>query len=135
MPAATPAVSPPNYAAIERRVRWEWQTSSEKAADIITLTLYADVKAKLLEEDFNNAFKIITYLKQLYELSTNTEFFMLMRELLSLRYTDFNTTKHYLSYLRSLNNCITCTKVDLTLEKRALLTLTMLLLSKFELLI
>jgi hypothetical protein len=74
----------------------------------------------------------MSYLKELYKLSTNTKFFMLMRELLSLRYTNFNTTKHYLSYLRSLNDCITCTKVNLILEKRALLTLTMLLLSKFE---
>jgi hypothetical protein len=60
---------------------------------------------------------------------------MLVRELLSLRYSNFNTTKHYLSYLRSLNDCITRTKVNLTLEKRALLTLTMSLLSKFKLLI
>jgi hypothetical protein len=58
-----------------------------------------------------------------------------MRELLSLRYIDFNTTKHYLSYFRSLNNCITRTKVDLTLEKRALLILTISLPSKFKLLI
>jgi hypothetical protein len=58
-----------------------------------------------------------------------------MRELLSLCYTNFNTTKYYLSYLRSLNDCITCTKVNLILEKRALLTLTMSLLSKFKLLI
>jgi hypothetical protein len=57
---------------------------------------------------------------------------MLMRELLSLCYANFNTTKHYLSYLRSLNDRITCTKVDLILEKRALLTLTMLLLSEFK---
>jgi hypothetical protein len=74
----------------------------------------------------------MSYLKELYELSTNTKFFMLMRELLSLCYANFDTTKLYLSYLRSLNDCITCTKVDLTLEKRALLTLTMSLLSKFE---
>jgi hypothetical protein len=58
-----------------------------------------------------------------------------MRELLSLRYADFNTTKDYLSYLRSLNDCITRTKVNLTLEKRALLTLTISLLSKFKLLV
>jgi hypothetical protein len=58
-----------------------------------------------------------------------------MRELLSLCYTNFNTTKDYLLHLRSLNNCITCTKVNLTLEKRALLTLTILLLSKFKLLV
>jgi hypothetical protein len=74
----------------------------------------------------------MSYLKELYKLSTNTKFFMLMRELLSLCYADFNTTKHYLSYLRSLNNRITRTKVNLTLEKRALLTLTMSLLSKFK---
>jgi hypothetical protein len=58
-----------------------------------------------------------------------------MRELLSLCYTNFYTTKDYLLHLRSLNNCITRTKVNLTLEKRVLLTLTMLLLSKFKLLI
>jgi hypothetical protein len=58
-----------------------------------------------------------------------------MRELLSLCYANFSTTKLYLSYLHSLNNYITYTKVNLTLEKRALLTLTMLLLSKFKLLI
>jgi hypothetical protein len=57
-----------------------------------------DVKAKLLEEDFNNAFKMMTHLKQLYEPSTDTEFFMLMRELLSLRYADFDTTELYLSH-------------------------------------
>jgi hypothetical protein len=60
---------------------------------------------------------------------------MLMYKLLSLCYTNFNTTKDYLLYLYSLNNCITCTKVNLILEKQALLTLTMLLLSKFKLLI
>jgi hypothetical protein len=58
-----------------------------------------------------------------------------MRKLLSLRYNNFYTTKHYLAYLYSLNNCITRIKVDLTLEKRALLTLTMSLSSKFKLLI
>jgi hypothetical protein len=58
-----------------------------------------------------------------------------MRKLLSLCYANFKTTKDYLSYLYSLNNCITCTKVNLTLEKRALLTLTILLLSKFKLLV
>jgi hypothetical protein len=57
---------------------------------------------------------------------------MLMRELLSLRYNNFHTTKHYLAHLRSLNDRITRTKVDLTLEKRALLTLTISLSSKFE---
>lgn len=129
---ATPAAAPPNQAAIERRVRREWQTASEKAADVITLTLYADVKAKLHEEDFNDAFKMMTHLKELYEPSTDTEFFMLMRELLSLRHADFNTTEHYLSHLRSLNDRITRTKVDLTPEKRALLTLTMSLPSEFE---
>jgi hypothetical protein len=102
---------------------------------VITLTLSANVKAKLHEDNFNNAFKIITYLKELYKLLTNTKFFMLMRELLSLCYANFNTTKDYLLHLCSLNNCISCTKVNLTLEKRALLTLTMSLLSKFKLLV
>jgi hypothetical protein len=55
-----------------------------------------------------------------------------MRELLSLYYANFNTTKDYLSYLCSLNNYITYTKVNLILEKRALLTFTISLLSKFE---
>jgi hypothetical protein len=41
-------------------------------------------------------------------------------------------TEHYLSYLRSLNDRITYTKVDLTPEKRALLTLTMSLPSEVE---
>jgi hypothetical protein len=131
-PAATPAASPPNHAVIERRVRREWQTSSEKAADIITLTLHADVKAKLREEDFNDAFKMMSHLKELYEPSTDTEFFMLMRELLSIRHADFDTTELYLSHLRSLNDRITRTKVDVTPEKRALLTLTMSLPSEFE---
>ena len=134
-PPATPATSaatPPNQAAIERRVRREWQTASEKAADVITLTLHADVKAKLHEDDFNDAFKMMTHLKELYEPSTDTEFFMLMRELLGLRYDDYNTTEGYLSHLRSLNDRITRTKVDLTPEKRALLTLTMSLPSEFE---
>jgi hypothetical protein len=132
---ATLAAALPNQAAIERRVRREWQTASEKAADVITLTLHADVKAKLHEDDFNNAFKIMSHLKELYELLTDTEFFMLMRELLGLCYADFNTTEDYLSHLRSLNDRITRTKVDLTLEKRALLTLTMSLPSEFKLLV
>jgi hypothetical protein len=60
---------------------------------------------------------------------------MLMRELLSLCYANFNTTKDYLLHLCSLNNYIICTKVNLTLEKRTLLTLTILLLFKFKLLV
>jgi hypothetical protein len=99
---------------------------------VITLTLHADVKAKLHEDDFNNAFKMMTHLKELYEPSTDTEFFMLMRELLGLCYADFNTTEDYLSHLCSLNDRIIRTKVDLTPEKRALLTLTMSLPSEFE---
>jgi hypothetical protein len=131
-PVTTPATSLPNQAAIERRVRREWQAASEMAADVITLTLYADVKAKLHEENFNDAFKMMTNLKELYEPSTDTEFSMLMRELLSLRYADFNTTEHYLSHLRSLNDRITRSKEDLKPEKRALLNFTMLLPSEFE---
>jgi hypothetical protein len=134
-PAATPAVSLPNHAVIECCVCQEWQTSSKKAADIITLTLHANVKAKLHEEDFNDAFKMMSHLKELYEPSTDTEFFMLMPKLLSLCHANFDTTELYLSHLCSLNHCITCTKVNLTPEKRALLTLTMLLPSKFKLLI
>jgi hypothetical protein len=80
---------------------------------VITLTLYADVKAKLHENDFNDAFKMMSHLKELYKPSTDTEFFMLMRELLGLRYADFNTTEDYLSHLRSLNDRITRTKVNL----------------------
>jgi hypothetical protein len=75
---------------------------------------------------------MMSHLKKLYEPSTDTEFFMLMRELLSLSHADFDTTELYLSHLCSLNDRITRTKVDLTPEKRALLTLTMLLPSEFE---
>ncbi|KAF2622570.1 hypothetical protein BU25DRAFT_480257 [Macroventuria anomochaeta] len=125
----------PDKATLERRARREWTANSEKAANIITLTLHASVKAKLLEEDFNNAFKMMTHLKKLYEPSTDTEFFMLMRELFDTKFWHFPGTESYLTHIHTINDKITRTKVELTSEKRALLCLTMTLPSQFDTLV
>jgi hypothetical protein len=119
-------------ATLERRLKREWQNSTEKAADTITLSLHASVKAKLTEEDFNDSCKMITHLKQLFEPSTDTEFFMLMRDLFDTKFHMFTTTEAYLAHIRTINDKITRTKVELTPDKRALLCLTMTLSSHFE---
>ncbi|KAF1943915.1 hypothetical protein EJ02DRAFT_464630 [Clathrospora elynae] len=107
---ATKTVAP-DQAAIKRHVRRNWQGNSKKAADTITLTLHSDVKAKLTNNDFNNAFKMMTHLKQMYKPSTDTEFFMLMRDLMATCYIDFPSMETYLTHIQTLNNKVTRTKL------------------------
>jgi hypothetical protein len=127
--------TPHDKATIEQRVNREWEANTEKAADAITLTLHTKVKSKLHEEDFNNGYKMLTHLKQLFEPSTDTEFFMLMRELFDTKFDSFDTTDAYLTHIRTVNDKISRTKVELTAEKRALLCLTMTLPQNFETLV
>jgi hypothetical protein len=109
---------------VKRQLKREWQAGSERTANIITLSLNALVKARLTEEDFNNSLIVIEHLRKLYKSLTNAEFFMLMCDLFNTKFYIFNTTKAYLTYIRTINNKITRTKVKLTPKKRALLCLT-----------
>ncbi|KAF1935394.1 hypothetical protein EJ02DRAFT_485434 [Clathrospora elynae] len=97
--AAATTLPVPDQVAIERRVRRNWQTNSEKAADSITLTIHANFKAKLTDKDFNDAFKMMSHLKQLYKPSTEAEFFMLMRDLMATRYDIFPSMETYLTHI------------------------------------
>jgi hypothetical protein len=78
---------------------------------------------------------MLTHLKQLYEPSTDTEFFMLMRELFDTKFDSFPSTEAYLTHIRTVNDKISRTKVELSAEKRALLCLTMTLPHHFETLV
>jgi hypothetical protein len=123
-----------------------------QAADLITLTLSPDIQAKLDDNYFNNAYTLLTKLRELCKLGSNAQFFRLIRELFTLKYanptlgtfassssssTSYSYERNtemdtYLLYIKTLNDQIDCTKVKLTLEKRALLYLTITLLLQFE---
>ncbi|KAI8930688.1 hypothetical protein NX059_012297 [Plenodomus lindquistii] len=101
----------------------------------LTLTLAAHVKVKLFDDNFNDGFNFMADLSASYEPSTDAEFFMLMRELLGTRFDDFHTVNAYVDHLGDSNSKIISTEVELTLERRALLTLTMTLLPQYDALV
>jgi len=109
----------------------------EKAADLMTPTLSAEIKRKLTEEDFNNGYKMLTKLSRLLQPSGEAQFMRLNREYYTLRYNDHGSESmsDFLTRVKVLEERIDSTNVQMDNDKRTLLCLSMSLPARYRSLI
>ena len=103
----------------------ENQEKVEQAADAMTPTISVDVKQKLIEEDFNDGYKMLRHLEALLKPSTDAEFMRLTKEYYTLSSIDFKSTEDMLTHIKLLEERIDATKVTLDSDKRTILCLMM----------
>ncbi len=65
-------VYPEVRAILERDFRSEWERGSKKAARLIARTLDDPVKAELVAQDFDDAYKMMEHIRDLFESPTST---------------------------------------------------------------
>jgi gag-polypeptide of LTR copia-type len=95
----------------------------QEAADFLTLTITPTIKRKLAEPDFNDGYLMLKKLQSLLSPVTEFNFFRSCQELFSLR--QGNSVDEFLTQVKTLNEQIDATKIELTTEKRTLLALMM----------
>jgi hypothetical protein len=103
----------------------ENQEKVEQAADAMTPTISVDVKQKLIEEDFNDGYKMLRHLEALLQPSIDAEFMRLTKEYYTLSSIDFKSTGNMLTHIKLLEERIDATKVTLDSDKRTILCLMM----------
>ena len=103
----------------------EWEDKAMEAADTMTLTITNSIKQKLKSEEFNNGYLMLQRLTALLQPTGETQFLRHTRELYTLRYSDFKDVSEFLTRVKVLEEQIAATKVEMTDDKRTLLTLTM----------
>ena len=101
------------------------QEKAEEAADAMTPTISIDVKQKLIKEDFNDGYKMLTHLKVILQPSTDAGFMRLTKEYYTLAPSDFRSTADMLTHIKLLEERIDATKVTLDSDKRTILCLMM----------
>jgi hypothetical protein len=95
----------------------------QEAADFMTPTITPTIKRKLAESDFNDGYLMLKKLQSLLSPTTEFTFFRSCQELFSLR--QGNSVDEFLTQIKTLNEQINATKVELSTEKRTLLALMM----------
>jgi hypothetical protein len=108
-------------------VRAIWEEKSMKAADRMTLIITNFIKQKLRAKKFNDGYVMLNRLTALLQLIDETQFLRLTRELYTLQYSDFKDVSEFLTRVKVLKEQVAATKVEMTDDKRTLLTLTMVL--------
>lgn len=103
----------------------DWEEKSVEAADLMTLTITAPIQAKLTEDEFNDGYKMYKRLKELLQPSGEIQFMRLNREYYTLNYRDHKDIYELLDHVKSLEEQIDATNVEMTSDKRTLLCLTM----------
>lgn len=98
---------------------------SEEAADYITPTLAASVKAKLTDAEFNNGYKMMQKIKEEHRPTGESEFMRLSRQYYTLTYDGTSNMSDFLTQVKLLEERIDATSVKLDNDRRTLLCLTM----------
>jgi hypothetical protein len=96
-----------------------------KTADRMTLTITNGIKQKLRAKKFNDDYVMLNRLTALLQPTGETQFLRLTRELYTLQYSDFKDVSEFLTRVKVLEEQVATTKVEMTNDKRTLLTLTM----------
>lgn len=100
-------------------------TKHEEAADIVTITISASVKQRLVDSEFNDAYLMLTKLQTLFAPATEQTFMQSIQELFSISPRKFNNMEAFLTQIKVLNERIESTNLKLTSDKRTLLVLMM----------
>lgn len=94
------------------------------AANFITLYLHDSVKQQLFTNDFDNGYNMLNKLKTLFQSLGETQFYSLYKELFSLCFEGKNPND-FITRIKTLNEQIETTQIEIIANKRALLCLSM----------
>lgn len=103
----------------------DWEEKSIEAANLMTPTITAPIQAKLTKDEFNDRYKMYKCLKELLQPSSKTQFMCLTREYYTLNYRNYKDVFEFLDHIKTLEEQIDVTDVEMTPDKRTLLCLTM----------
>jgi len=101
----------------------------------MTSTLFAEIKRKLTEKNFNNRYKMLTKLSHLLQPDEDTQFMRLICEYYTLQFDDNESLSDFLTHVKILEECIDLTNVQMNNDKRTLLCLSMSLSVRYHFLI
>ncbi len=91
----------------------------------MTSTLFAEIKRKLTEKDFNNGYKMLTKLSRLLQPDEDAQFMRLTCEYYTLQFNDNESLSDFLTHVKILEECIDSINVQMNNNKRTLLCLSM----------
>lgn len=103
----------------------DWEEKTIEAADLMTPTITAPIQLKLTEDEFNDGYKMYKRLKELLQPSGEIQFMRLTREYYTLNYRSYKDMYEFLDHVKSLEEQIDATNVEMTPDNRTLLCLTM----------
>ena len=95
----------------------------------MTPMITAPIQVKLTDDEFNNRYKMYKRLKELLQLSGETQFMCLTREYYTLNYRNYKDISEFLDHV-SLEKQIEATNIEITPDKQTLLCLMMALWNK-----
>ena len=78
----------------------------EKAVNLMTSTLSAEIKRKLTEKDFNNRYKMLTKLSHLLQPDEDTQFMCLICEYYTLQFDNNEFLSDFLTHVKILEEHI-----------------------------
>jgi len=107
----------------------------EKAVNLMTSTLSAEIKRKLTEKNFNNRYKMLTKLSHLLQPDEDTQFMRLICEYYTLQFDDNESLSDFLTHVKILEERIDLTNVQMNNNKWTLLCLSMSLSVRYHFLI
>ncbi len=91
----------------------------------MTPTITALIQAKLTKDKFNNGYKMYKHLKKFLQPSSETQFMRLIQEYYTVNYRNYKDVYEFLDHVKSLEEQINATDVEMTVNKKILLCLTM----------
>jgi len=97
----------------------------EKAANLMTSTLSAEIKRKLTEKNFNNRYKMLTKLSHLLQPDEDTQFMRLICKYYTLWFDDNESLSDFLTCVKILEEHIDSINVQMNNDKQTLLCLSM----------
>jgi len=107
----------------------------EKAANLMTSTLSAEIKRKLAEKNFNNRYKMLTKLSRLLQPDEDTQFMRLICKYYTLQFDNNEFLSDFLMHVKILEERIDLTNVQMNNNKQTLLCLSMSLPVRYRFLI
>jgi len=107
----------------------------EKAVNLITSTLSAEIKRKLTKKNFNNEYKMFTKLSHLLQPDEDTQFMRLICKYYTLWFDDNEFLFDFLTHVKILEEHIDLINVQMNNNKQTLLCLSMSLSVRYHFLI
>lgn len=102
-----------------------WMNNAMKAADVMTPRISSIVKQRLESKHFDDGFAMMTRLHELLQPSGDAQFMRLIKQFYSIKSIEYKDMTSYLTEIKTLDEQITATKVELTRDKRIIIAIVM----------